>query len=156
MVRERKLVLVCVEMTEPWREWRQPSEGLTWRIAVPEDMPAIERIWRAKAMVLGVKAPLPDLFAPPVILTLVAEDERGRVVDGAFLEAVVDVTKIGARPGGFRSLAGIAEELACFVRSRKFRRVTAAMPRKVSDKMADGLERAGFVHQQLELWDRAL
>jgi hypothetical protein len=106
--------------------------------------------------VIGVKAQLPDLFAPPVVLTLVAEDEDGRIVDGAFLEAMIDVTKIGARPGGFQSLTGIAGELAAFARSRKFRRVTAAMPVKASERMAEGLKRAGFERQQLCLWDLEL
>lgn len=147
--------MACVRMDiELWREWRRTSEGLTWRIALPSDAGAIERMWDAKARVLGSKCDLPDLFAPPVILTLVAEDERGHVVDGAFLEAVIDVTKLGARPGGFKSLAGVADELAYFVRSRKFRRVTAAMPRKASERMAEGLKAAGFQHEQLELWDR--
>jgi hypothetical protein len=139
---------------EAWREWRRTSDGLTWRIATAEDMPAIERIWQAKARVIGVKCSLPDLFAPPVVLTLVAEDDTGRVVDGAFLEAVIDVTKLGARPGGFQSLTGIADELAAFARRRKFRRITAAMPPKASERMAEGLTRARFERQQLHLWDR--
>jgi hypothetical protein len=141
---------------EPWREWRAESDGLVWRIAVAEDAGVIARMWEAKARLLGAKCSLPDLFASPVVLTLVAEDERGRVVDGAFFEAVIDCTKLSGRPGGFQSLTGIAGELGAFFQSRTFRRATAAMPPKVSEKMAAGLERAGFVHQQLELWERSL
>ena len=140
--------------TEVWREWRRTSDGLTWRVALPEDMPAIQRIWDAKARVIGVKCSLPDLFAPPVLLTLVAEDDRGRIVDGVFLEAIVDVTKLGAKPGGFQSLTGIADELASFVHNRKFRLVMAAMPGKAAEKMADGLKEAGFHEEQLKLWNR--
>jgi hypothetical protein len=141
---------------EAWRDWRRESEGLSWRVALPSDLPAIERMWEAKARIIGVKHELPDLFASPVVLTLVAEDARGRIVDGAFFEAVIDVTKLGAKPGGFRSLTRIASELAGFFRSRTFRRVTAAMPEKVSEKMGAGLAQAGFREQPLRLWERGL
>ncbi len=127
-----------------------------WRIALPGDMPAIERMWEAKRRILGIKNPLPDLFASPVVITVVAEDERGRIVDGAFFEAVIDCTKLGGRRGGFQSLATIADELAWFFKTRKFRRVTAAMPILVSSKMSNGLKRAGFTCQKLCFWDRWL
>lgn len=142
--------------TEPWRHWRRTKGGLTWRVAVEQDLPAIERVWKAKARVLGAKCELPDLFAWPVVITLVAEDERGRVVDGVFIEAVADVTKLGGTSQGFESLAAIEKDLAGFLASRKFRRITAAMPARVSEKMADGLKGAGFEPQQLCLWDRWL
>jgi hypothetical protein len=119
-----------------------------------EDLPAIERMWEIKARLVGAKCSLPDLFAPPVVLTLVAENEWGRIVDGVFLEAVCDVTKLSATPKGFQSLTVIADELAAFAHSRKFRRITAAMPKKASERMAEGLTRAGFQPQQLSLWDR--
>jgi galactitol-specific phosphotransferase system IIC component len=107
-------------------------------------------------MVIGTKCPLPDLFASPVVLTLVAEDQRGRVVDGVFFEAVIDCTKLSARPGGFRSLTGIAAELGAFFKSRSFRRTLAAMPPRISDKMEDGLKRAGFFRETLHLWSKWL
>ncbi len=139
---------------ESWREWRRESEGLVWRAALPADLSAIKRVWKAKARILGVKCTMPDLFAWPVILTLVAEDQRGRIVDGVFLEASVDVTKLGANPNGFASLGGLADELAHFVSTRKIRRITAAMPESVSEKMAGGLIKAGFRRLALALWDR--
>lgn len=142
--------------SESWREWRREAEGLIWRVAVPEDKPQIERMWRVKERLLGVKYPLPDLFAPPVILALVAEDDRGWIVDGVFLECVADVTKLSGNPRGFRALTAIEHDLASFLGLRGFRRVTAAMPRRVSDKMESGLQDAKFQRQQLELWDREL
>lgn len=141
---------------EAWRQWRAESEGLTWRVAVPEDMPAITRMWEIKARLIGSKCELPDLFRTPVVLTLVAEDHWGRVVDGVFFEAVIDCTKLSAKPSAFRSLTAIAAELGAFFRGRKFRRVMAAMPKNASERMADGLTKAGFEQQQLCLWERNL
>lgn len=139
-----------------WMEWRREADGLTWRVALPEDKPAIERMWRVKERLLGVKYGLPDLFAPPVILTLIAENERGWIVDGVFFECVADVTKLSGNPRGFRSLTAIEHDLASFLALRGFRRVTAAMPRRVSEKMEGGLRDARFQPQQLCLWDREL
>lgn len=99
---------------------------------------------------------LPNLFAPPVVLALVAEDTSGRLQDGVFLECVADVTKLSANPFGFESLTDIEGTLASFLLARGFRRVTAVMPRRVSEKMSDGLKRAHFQEQQLAFWDREL
>jgi hypothetical protein len=149
-----KILDTPAQDAERWRHWRATALGLTWRVALPEDMSSIERMWKAKRRVLGTKCPLPDLFKSPVLIALVAENNRGQVVDGVFLEAVVDVTKLGAKPEGLASLAEISGDLAAFVKGRKFRCITAAMPRHVSARMAGGLVRAGFHEQRLALWDR--
>jgi hypothetical protein len=120
-------------------------------------MPAICRVWKAKARIIGTKGRMPDPFSFPVVITLVAEDRRGRVVDGVFLEAVIDVTKMGANPEGFASLVTVERELAGFLKSRKFRRITAQMPERLAVRMQAGLVRSGFQQQQqLTLWDRWL
>ncbi|MGP8269104.1 MAG: hypothetical protein ACLQLH_03475 [Terracidiphilus sp.] len=136
--------------SESWLEWRAESHGLTWRVALPGDMPAIERIWKAKGKLVGNDS-RPDLFAFPVVLTVVAEDERGRIVDGAFLECVVDITKLGASRRGFKSLMGISRFLAGFVASRKMRMVYAIMPFWISRKMAPLLEKHGFEERDVIL-----
>jgi hypothetical protein len=130
-------------MSDDWRDWRAEAKGLTWRCALPQDMFAMERLWKAKGRVVG-NDDRPDLFAWPVVLTLVAEDDQGFIVDGVFLEAVVDVTKIGCSPEGFESLVGIAPELAGFVASRKMRFVYAILPTRLDRVMGKLLKLAGF------------
>jgi hypothetical protein len=133
---------------EEWREWRAESHGLTWRVALPEDMPAIDELWRLKGRVIGNDR-RPDLFEFPVILTIVAEDSAGKIVDGAFIECIVDITKLGASRRGFESLLGISNHLAGFVAGRKMRFAYAIFPIWLVKRMAPLLEKAGFVERDI-------
>lgn len=141
---------------DDWREWRAEADGITWRVALSEDIPSIERMWRVKQRLIGKKETLPDLFKGPVVIALVAEDEQGWIVDGVFIECVADITKLSGNPHGFKSLTKIQGKLASFLGTRGFRRVTAAMTPRLSEKMGDGLRSAGFDEQQLCLWQKEL
>jgi hypothetical protein len=74
--------------------YRKAENGVTCHLGTLEDLPAIYDLWECRERILGPQDK-PMLFARPVVLTLVAEDESGKIVDAVYFEATIDVTKIG-------------------------------------------------------------
>lgn len=133
MGRQRELDGGGVEID--WSIYRKRVGDLTWRAATFDDVPVILRLWKTTDRLLG-EQDKPMLFARPVLLTLVAEDDAGRIVDALYLEATVDITKIGCSRSGFEGALPLAEDLRQWLRSRGFRMARITVPIKLRDRMA--------------------
>lgn len=135
MVRERQLVLYGMEVTLPKigdYDWRfQTSNGYTWRLARAEELPLIEDLWCVQESVIG-KQDKPDLFNIPVVLTLVAENEAGEIVEALYAEAVVEFTSIGAERGALRSVNELFPHLRRFCGDRSLRVARVNVPRGIA------------------------
>jgi hypothetical protein len=117
---------------------------LTWRLALPEDQPAIDRIKEASERLLDEKQKSPALFERPVLLALVAEDDTGQVVDALYLEAQVEVVKIGCSSTALVETAGLESDLYTWLRGMGFKTATIRTRKSLKEKMAYVLEYLGF------------
>lgn len=116
--------------------WRlKASNGITWRLAVIEDMPRLTELWDNMDKRLG-KQDRPDLFAMPVVLTLVAEDEHGIIVSGLYGEAVIDFTGIGTDRRAMLTASEIIPTLHEFLLERTIRVVRVLVPKRVAKGMS--------------------
>lgn len=129
---------------EDWKTWRQSSEGLTWRIAVLEDLPALTRLLDAAHMMVGAQE-RPDFFAFPVVLTLVAENADGVIVDGLYIEFEAYIRKIGLNRQGMLSAEALVPMLGSFLASRKIRLGRVAVPKRLAKVMGTSMERMGLI-----------
>lgn len=130
---------------EFWRNYSKTVDGLTWRAARIEDLPAIERLWEQKERVFRKKIDRPVyFFDAPTMITLVAEDEKGRIVAGAYAEVTVDVSMIGCSRKGFESMAGIAEDLAGWLKAARVRLATVVVPKIINHRLGSVLKLMGF------------
>jgi len=127
-----------------WKDYSRNTGRLTWRLAVPEDQPEIDRLREASERLLREVQKKPELFARPVILTLVAEDGIGQIVDALYLEAQVEIVKVGCSETGLIETAGIADELNEYLRGMGFKTATIRTRKSLKDKMAVILEYLGF------------
>jgi hypothetical protein len=116
---------------------------ITWRAATFDDVPDILRIWKTTERILGPQDK-PMLFARPVLLTLVAETDAGEIVDALYLEATVDITKIGCSRLGFDGALPLAEDLRSWLRGRGYRMARITVPVKLRRKMAGVLRQFKF------------
>lgn len=141
-----------------WNNYSRTCNGLTWRLATVDDLPAILKLWRAKERFLGCAQDLPPLFSRPTLLTLVAEDVEGRIVDGLYVEAIVDVTKLGISSLGFESTIAIADDIADWLKERGFRLASIVAPKRLVSRMAAVLEKMGFTSkaERSSYWSRRL
>lgn len=124
-------------------DWRKRSLELTWRIATPEDMDALREL-NARGSRVNPSA-LPNLEEPPVLVTLVAEDEYGTIVYGAYVEAVAHIRAIGVHRHGLESLLGLKGLFVSFLRAAHFRMVKVNFRRQLTFAVRPLLEREGFV-----------
>jgi hypothetical protein len=129
---------------EFWRDYRKATGGLTWRLARKEDQPAIDRIREASERLLVERQKSPDLFAKPVLLAFVAEDAMGEVVDALYLEAQVEVIKIGCSPTALVETAGLESDLYAWLRGMGFKTATIKTRKGLKWKMSAVLEYLGF------------
>ena len=138
---------------DDWRNWSLTSEGLRWRIAVVEDLPALTRLWDAAQAVAGPQE-RPDLFSFPVVLTLVAEDINGLIVDGLYVEFEGFIRKVGLSRQGMVSAEALVPMLASFLVSRKIRIGRVAAPIRLAKVMAASLRRMGLteVSESFRYW----
>ena len=132
------------DWNEFWRGYSKCTGQLTWRVAMPADLPAIRRVRNISERFLKQPQRTVSLFASPVLLALVAENKDGKIVDLIYIEAQVEVHKMACTTAGFRESAGIQQDLAEWLRSRNFRRALVATPNQLTDEMADQLESSGF------------
>jgi hypothetical protein len=85
-----------------------------------------------------------SLFELPILLTLVAENECGKIVDAIVIEAQVEVIKLSCTKAGFEESDKLQEDLAPWLRSLGFRTALATTPLELKEKMEPGLVRSGF------------
>lgn len=114
--------------------WRQKVGPLTWRLAVVEDIPSLNELWGAMDKKLG-KQDRPDLFAMPVVLTLVAENENGVVVQGIYGEAVIDFTGIGTDRRAMASIGELFPALHEHFFERTIRVIRVLVPKRLAAGM---------------------
>ena len=127
-----------------WKDYARTYNGLTWRLATVDDLPAILKLWRAKERFLGKKQDMPPLFSRPTLITLVAENEACRIVDGLFVEATVDVTKLGCSKDGFESTTAVCDDIADWLKERGFRLASIVVPKLLASRMSAVLKKMGF------------
>lgn len=126
-----------------WRHWSLESNGLTWRIAEERDLPALTFLLDAAGQMMGPQE-RPDFFAFPVVLTLVAENLDGIIVDGLYIEFEAYLRKIGLNKQGMNSLEALVPTLGSFLVSRKIRLARVAVPSRLAKIMRGTVERCGF------------
>ena len=127
-----------------WTMYRRTTGKLTWRLAVPADQPAIDRIKETSERLLDEKQKSPELFIRPVLLALVAEDEEGMLVDCLYLEAQCEVIKVGCSSTALIETAGIESDLYAWLRGMGFKTATIRTRKSLKEKMAYVLEFLGF------------
>lgn len=130
-----------------WEGYAKTTGKLTWRLARGNDYAAIRRLRNISERFL--KHPQRSLspFKTPVLLTLVAENEKGKIVDALMVEAQVEIIKTACTANGFEESAGLAEDLSNWLHALGFKRVIVGAPPRLADKMADLLMRLGFRSQ---------
>lgn len=146
-----------MSFAEFWRDYRKTTGRLTWRLAVPNDLSAIRRLRNVSERFLQQPQRNPSLFDLPVLLTLVAENERGKLVDCIYVEAQVEIIKMACTESGAVESAGLEEDLSLWLKSLGFRSVLAVTsnPTKRMDAI---LEKLSFRKMPLNLvfWKRRL
>lgn len=119
-----------------WKDYQRTTGNLTWRLATPEDQPAIERIRKASERLLGEKQKEIDLFKFPILLALVADDAHGRIIDAVYVEAQVEIVKVGCTEPGLVETAGIEPELYASLRGWGFKTAIVRTRRSLKEKMS--------------------
>jgi len=127
-----------------WKGYRKTTGNLTWRLATKDDLPAMLKIRAVTERFLHQKQKKPPLFYKPVLLTLVAEDRRGKIVDVVYVESQVEVCKMGCTSAGFKEFSGVAEDLTSWLREVGFNRAVINAQRQIKEGMTDTLKEAGF------------
>jgi methyl coenzyme M reductase subunit C-like uncharacterized protein (methanogenesis marker protein 7) len=127
-----------------WKDYTKNTGLLTWRLALPEDQPAIDKLREATERTLREKQKAPDLFARPVLLALVAEDADGEIVDAMYAEAQVEIVKMGLSETGLLETSGIAPDLDEYLRGMGFKTATIRTRKSLKEKMSVVLEYLGF------------
>jgi hypothetical protein len=130
--------------SEFWRGYSKCTGRLTWRLATPVDLPAIRRLRTISERFLGQPQRNAPLFSMPVLLTLVAENERGKIVDCVFLEAQVEIAKMACTAESLTELGGLEEDLSKWLRTIGIRTVLATTLAGPKGKMARALDGLGF------------
>jgi hypothetical protein len=141
-----------------WKDYRRAAGDLVWRLATPEDHPAIDRIREATERLLNEKQKAPNLFAAPILLTLVAEDAAGNVVDALYLEAQVEVVKMGCSSESFTATMDIEKDLYAWLRGMGIKRATVRTRLSLKDRMRPVLSFLGFENEDDDFshWKRDL
>ena len=130
--------------SEFWRDWSKCTGKLTWRLVTADDLPAIGRLKNVSERFLGQPQRNPSLFRMPVLLALVAENERGKIVDALYLEAQVELVKLACTAESLTELAGLEEDLSKWLRSIGIRTVLATTLAGPKSKMSNALHELGF------------
>jgi hypothetical protein len=110
---------------------------------VPADDDKLREIHAQKGRRLN-DSELPNLFAAPVRLTLVGEDEHGEIVYGAYVENVAHIRAIGVHRNGLRSLLGLRSVFVAFLRSAGYRLCKINFKRQMTAAVRGPLIEAGF------------
>jgi hypothetical protein len=130
--------------SEFWKDYRKTTGRLTWRLATPGDLPRIRRLINVSERFLHQKQSRIGLFSPPVLLTLVAENERGKIVDALCVESVVEISKIACTRAGFEETAGLEADLYTWLRGVGFKQAIINTNHGLRERMRPILERLGF------------
>lgn len=141
-----------------WRDYRRTAGDLVWRLAIPEDQPAIDRIREVSERLLNEKQKSPNLFGAPVMLTLVAEDTAGNVVEALYVEAQVEIVKMGLSADSFTATLDIEKDLYAWLSGLGIERATVRTRLSLKDRMRPVLSFLGFENEDDDFshWKRDL
>ena len=127
-----------------WKDYRKTTGKLTWRLATADDLPKIRRIRNISERFLHQRQSQISLFSPPVLLTLVAENEHGKIVECLYIQSVVEISKISCTEAGFEETAGLEADLYQWLRGMGFKTATIRTRKSLKEKMRVVLEHLGF------------
>lgn len=129
---------------EMWKGYRKCTGKLTWRLATPDDLPRIRRLRNISERFLHQRQSQIGLFSPPVLLTLVAENEHGRIVDALYVQSIVEISKIACTEAGLEETAGLEEDLYAWLRGIGFKKAIINTNHGLREHMKPVLEKLGF------------
>jgi len=132
------------DWAEYWRIYRKRTGELTWRLATPDDIPAIRRLRNATERLLHTPQGANSVFSLPVLLALVAEDDNGKVVDVIQVEAQLEIIKQSCNSVGFHEAAGLKDDLAAWARALGFKTARITLQTRFRETMKAVLYAAGF------------
>jgi hypothetical protein len=100
----------------------------------------------------------PPLFSSPVLLTLVALNERGKLVDCVFVEAQVEICKMACTPESLIESSLIQDDVREWLKNIGIQTVLMKVLPEHKPKMAAGLEALGFkcMDRMFSYWRRLL
>jgi hypothetical protein len=130
--------------SEFWKNWTRETGTLRWRLALPSDLPAIAELRKASERLTDQVQRDPDLFSTPVLLTLVAEDKDGKLVDALYAEVEIELIKIGMVPEAFGEVALLQQDLSAWLQSIGIRTVLVTTLPSHKQQMGATLETLGF------------
>ena len=141
-----------------WKDYRKTTGTLTWRLATPDDLPAIRRLRNISEWFLKQPQRNPTLFDLPILLTIVAENQRGQIVDALYVEAQIELVKMACTAKGFEESAGLEEDLSRWLKDIGFKTVHLTTPLNLKEKMRAIAEKLGFKCQDdlFSYWKRRL
>lgn len=133
-----------IMQNEDWRLWRLEHNGLTWRAALPKDVGWINDVIDDTEQHLRADQDRPDPFAFPILLTLVAEDAEGRIVDALEIELVADIRKLGLDRRSFSAWEKLLPVIGQFLQERRVRVAHISTRKRWARLMAPALRAMGF------------
>ena len=141
-----------------WRNYRKTTGKLTWRLATPDDLPRIRKMRNISERFLHQKQSQIGLFSPPVLLTLVAENEHGKIVDCLYVQSIVEISKISCIEAGFEETAGLEADLYAWLRGIGFKQAIINTNHGLRERMRPILEKLNFKCQDgmFSRWSRHL
>lgn len=149
---------LALSPAEAWKDYRRCTGKLVWRLATPDDLPAIRRLRNLSERFLHQKQSQIGLFSPPVLLTLVAENEHGKIVDCLYVQSIVEISKISCTKAGFEEIAGLEADLYAWLRGIGFKQAIINTNHGLREHMRPVLEKLGFKCQDgmFSRWTRHL
>lgn len=129
---------------EAWRDWRVEHEGLVWRVALPRDSEGMLRLLERVEQRFG-PVDRPDPFSPPVLVTIVAENELGEIVDGLYVELVAEIVKFSDSRRAFSAYPLLLPHIGALLQARKVRIAQMFVRTRWERVMRPALMKMGFV-----------
>ena len=141
-----------------WKGYRRTTGKLTWRLSTTDDLPRIRKLRNVTERFLHQRQSQIGLFSPPVLLTLVAENEHGKIVDCLYVQSIVEISKITCSEDGLEETAGLAEDLHNWLRGIGFKQAIINTNHGLREHMRPVLEKLGFKCQDgmFSRWTRHL
>lgn len=113
-------------------DWRlKTSNGYTWRLARLEDMLRVYQLWSEQDARMG-DSPRVDLMNMPVVLTLVAENASGEIVEALFGEATFEWISVGLERDALQTVNELFPALERFSAQRSVRVCRVNVPRRLA------------------------